>query len=70
MDAKVQLYWVAVLELPKKISKDEVEGTPRLIGEAKLLLARNEQDAALKFALSADLKDVDKDRVEVFVRPF
>ena len=73
MDYK--LYQVAVIELPKKCKKEDEDTysqIPKIVLEPVTVIARNDQDAALKVALGqADkLKGVDQNRVELIVRPF
>jgi len=70
MSDDFKLYVVAVVELAKK-KKDEEKQPPKLVLEPTSVIARSEQDAAIKTVMSNDkLKDVDKDRIEVLVRPF
>ena len=66
-----KLYQVAVLELPKKV-KDEEEGMPKVILEPTSILARNDQDAAIKIAMkfASKLAACDQEMLEVVVRPF
>lgn len=71
-----KLFQVAILELPKRnTGKTEDEGykaLPKIVLEPVTVVARNEQDAALKVAMSqsSKLTGVDQERVEVVVRPF
>jgi hypothetical protein len=71
-----KLFQVAVLELPKRTKTEKEEDTysraPVVKLEPVCVVAKNEQDAAIKVAMSnADkFKGVDQDRMEVVVRPF
>lgn len=64
------IYWVAVEEVPTK--KDAEEGkVTKLILQPTAVSARNEQEAAIKVALDNEtLKGIDRDRMQVSVRPF
>jgi hypothetical protein len=66
-----RLFQVAVLET-QKVSKDEKEKAPRIVIEPICVVARNEQDAAIKVAMTSTskLKGIDQDQLEVVVRPF
>jgi hypothetical protein len=71
-----KLYQVAVLELPKRTKSEKEEDSfskaPIVKLEPICVVAKNEQDAAIKVAMSnADkFKGIDQDRMEVVVRPF
>ena len=69
--SQYKLYEVAILEQPE-IKKDETPGVPVIVLEPKVLMARNDQDAAVKCALkfNTKLKDVDAERIDFVVRPF
>ena len=69
-DKKYGVYLVTVVEnLPRK--KDEEEKPPKLVLEPTAVIAKSEQDAAIKTVMGNEgLKEVDKDRIEVLVRPF
>ena len=67
---KYKLFMVAVLEIPKQ-KTDEEELPPKLILEPVTVIAKSEQDAAIKIVIgNKGLDNVDKDRIEVIVRPF
>ena len=71
-----KLYQVAIIELPKRnTKKDDDEAyaqAPKLVLEPVTIVAKSEQDAAIRIALSKGeaMKGVDKERMEVIVRPF
>ena len=68
------IYWVAIEELPSKKEQEESTAMPKLVLAPVAVSARDDKDAALKVALdpkNADmLKDVDKNKMSVSVRPF
>ena len=65
------LYEVAVLELPTKKDEEERNALPRLVIAPTAVVARDDRDAAIKVALEAqEIRDADKDRLQVLVRPF
>jgi len=69
-ETQYKVYEVIVLERSKKV-KDEEEQPPKLVLGPTAVVARNEQDAAIKTILGEDnLKEIDKDRLELKVRPF
>ena len=70
-----KLYQVAVLELPKRTKKDDDEDyskIPTLVLAPTCVLARSDQDAAIKIAMkyASDIGKYDQERLEVVVRPF
>lgn len=72
-----KLYQVAVIELPKRSTSTKEDdktfkSAPRLVLEPVTVIARSEQDAALRIAMTkaTELKSIDPERVEVIVRPF
>jgi len=67
-----KLYEVAIIEQPKKVKDDENVQTPKIVLEPRVLMARNDQDAAVKAALKFrdDLGDADPERIDIIVRPF
>lgn len=68
------IYWVAIEELPTNKEKEEANAMPKLVLAPTAVSARDDKDAALKVALDPMnaqlLKDVDKNRISVVVRPF
>lgn len=64
------LYEVAILERPTK--KDAEDGSPeRLVFGPKAVVARDPQSAAISAVMDGDIpKDLDRQRMEVLVRPF
>jgi hypothetical protein len=72
-----KLFQVAIIELPKRNAKknDEDESytqAPRLVLEPITVVAKSDQDAAIKVAMKETIrmKDIDQERMEVIVRPF
>ena len=66
------LYEVAILELPTKKEVEE-HGTPeKLVFGPKAVVAQDEQQAAISAVMDTteDLKDIDRQRMQVLVRPF
>jgi len=65
------IYWVAVEELPTKKEQDEENALSKLILEPTAIIARDEQDAALRVALdNPKITNINKDKLKVVVRPF
>ncbi len=65
-----KIFWVAVIEQPKK-KKDEEPDPPIMVIDPKPVLAKDEQDAAIRTVMdSEELKGRDRNRLEVKVRPF
>ena len=65
------VFIVTVLQTVPYNKAAEDEPAPKLVLAPTALVARSEQDAAIKIVMGNDkLKDVDKDRIEVLVRPF
>ena len=68
------IYWVAIEEVPSKKEQDENNAMPKLVLPPVAVSARDDKDAAIKVALdpanATILKDVDKNRMSVVVRPF
>lgn len=64
------LFEVAIIEKPTK--KDAEEGaSEKLIFGPKAVIARDNQSAAIAAVMDGDVpKDVDRQRMEVLVRPF
>jgi hypothetical protein len=63
------LYEVAILEHPTKEDIDRGQ-LPELKFGPEAIVARDPNGAAVKAVLDGAAKDVDKDRMEVIVRPF
>lgn len=66
------LFEVAILEQPTKKEKEEGTGTERLIFGPTAVVATDPQSAAINAVLGNQdkMKDVNKDRMNVLVRPF
>ena len=66
-----KLYQVAVIE-NVEVKKDEVEKPPKILLEPITVIAKNEQDAAIRVAMAKGdiLKSANPEMVEVVVRPF
>ena len=66
-----RLYEVAILERPE-FKKDEQPGVPKIVLKPEVLMARDDQDAAVKCALkfNGKLKTADAERIDFVVRPF
>ena len=63
------LFEVAILEHPTK--KDAEEGkSERLVFGPKAVLGRDAQSAAIVAVMDGEIKDLDRSRMEVLVRPF
>lgn len=67
-----RLYEVAILEQAKRTKDDGEGGIPKVIVAPECIIARNDQDAAVKAALkfAIKLKDADPERIDFIVRPF
>ena len=71
-----KLYQVAIIELPKRNTKkndeEEYAQAPKLVIEPITVVAKSEQDAAIKIAMKQlpAMKGIDQERMEVIVRPF
>jgi hypothetical protein len=65
------LYWVAATFKPKT-KKDEEALPDDIIIQPQVVVAKDEQSAAMKVTVkeSEVLKKYDQDRVNIFVRPF
>ena len=65
------LYEVAIIEQPK-VSKDDPAGVDVLVLPPTCVIAKDTQGAAIEAVLSnaERLKDVDRQRMRVLVRPF
>jgi len=66
-----KLYQVAVIETIE-VKKDEQEKPPKVLLEPITIVAKSEQDAAIRVAMTKGdlLKSANPERVEVVVRPF
>lgn len=68
-----RLYEVAIIEQPKK-RKDDDENVqiPKIVLEPRCIMARGDQDAAVKAALKFkdELGEADPERLDIIVRPF
>ena len=66
-----QIFMVAGMVMPRKKEVEEDGALPKLVMEPKAIIARDDKDAAIKAVMDCpELKDVDRDRLEVVVRPF
>lgn len=65
------LYEVAIIEIPAK-KKDEEAGKETLVLAPTCVIARDPQGAAIEAVLAntEKLKDIDRSRMSVLVRPF
>jgi len=63
------LFEVAILEKPTKNEAEDGKGE-RLVFGPKAVIARDAQSAGIAAVLDADKLDVNRDRMEVLVRPF
>lgn len=65
------LYEVAIVELPKQ-KKDEEAGKETLVLAPTCVIAKDPQGAAIEAVLgnTEKLKEVDRSRMSVLVRPF
>jgi hypothetical protein len=66
-----KLYQVAVIE-NVEVKKDEQEKPPKILLEPITVIAKSEQDAAIRVAMLKGelLKSANAEMVEVIVRPF
>ena len=65
------IYWVAIEELPTKKETEEQNALPRLVHGPVAIEARDDKDAAIKVAIgNKELEGIDKNRLQVVVRPF
>lgn len=66
-----KLFQVAILE-NAEVKKDEEQKPPKVIIEPVTVVAKNEQDAAIRVAMAngEKLNGANQDRIEVVVRPF
>ncbi len=62
------LFEVAILELPKKVKKDE--GQERLALGPVFVIAKDHQSAAISAVLDNPKMKIDRQRMQVLVRPF
>lgn len=63
------LFEVAILEKPTKNEAEDGKGE-RLVFGPKAVVARDPQSAGIAAVLDADKLEVNRDRMEVLVRPF
>ena len=64
------LFEVAILEKPTKKEAEEGAGEKLVFGP-KAVVARDSQSAAIAAVMAGDVpKDIDRQRMEVLVRPF
>jgi hypothetical protein len=63
------LFEVAILEKPTKNEAEDGK-SERLVFGPKAVIARDAQSAGIAAVLDADKLDVNRDRMEVLVRPF
>lgn len=73
--SQYKLYEVAIIEQPKRGKKDDDEQStqvPKIVLEPRVIMARGDQDAAVKAALKFkdDLGNADPERIDIIVRPF
>ncbi len=66
-----KIFLVAAMVMPRKKEVEEDGALPQLVMEPKAIIARDDKDVAIKAVMDCqELKDVDRDRLEVVVRPF
>lgn len=65
------LFEIAILEMPKA-KKDEERGLEKLVFGPACVVAKDSQSAALRCVMDNPdaFKSIDKDRMNVLVRPF
>lgn len=63
------LFEVAILEKPTKNEAEDGK-SERLVFGPKAVIARDAQSAGIAAVLDSDKLDVNRDRMEVLVRPF
>ena len=68
----MSLFLAAATFKPKKKNKDEEQKAEELVLEPKIIVASNEQAAAMKVTVSeaSKLGKYDLDRINIFIRPF
>lgn len=65
------LFLVAAIVNPTKKEHEEDNALSKIVMRPKPIIARDDKDAAIKVIMdSEELKDVDRDKLEVVVRPF
>lgn len=65
------IFWVAIEELPTKQEQEEQSLLPKLLVVPTAVEARDDKDAALKVAIDHPmLKGINRDKLQVLVRPF
>ena len=66
-----KLYQVAIIE-NAEVKKDEEQKPPRIVLEPINVIAKSEQDAAIRVAMQngEKLSGANQERLEVVVRPF
>ena len=64
------LFEVAILEKPTVKEIEELGRAERLVFGPVAVVAKDAQSAAVSAVMQADTKDIDKDKMEVLIRPF
>ena len=65
------LYWVAAIIEPTKKEKEETSKMEELVMQPKIVVARDDKDAAIKVVMEEEsLRGLDKDKLQIIVRPF
>ncbi len=65
------LYWVAAVLEPTKKVKEETNAMEELVMQPKIVVARDDKDAAIKVVMGEEsLKGLDKNNLQIIVRPF
>ena len=64
------LFEVAILEHPKKKKDEEYSGQERLALGPVFVIAKDSQSAAISAVMDNPVKDIDRQRMQVLVRPF
>ena len=64
------LFEVAILEHPTKKEIEDEGKSERLVFGPKAVIGRDAQSAAIAAVMDGEIKDLDRSRMEVLVRPF
>ena len=65
------LFYVVAVENPTKKDIEENDAISKVIMGPKLIMARDDRDAALKVLLNDnEVKQAEQDRLELVIRPF
>ena len=64
------LYWVMAIVEPTKKEREEEAKMEKIVLQPKIIVAKDDKDAAIKVVMNEDLKEHDQNRLQVVVRPF